>query len=99
MPQLVFVVVCRRGSTWQEGIPLEGQREWDAHARFMDELTKEGFVVLGGPLETRSEALLIVRARSESEIEQRLAADSWYKLDLLRPAWMAPWVVRLGSLP
>ena len=64
----------------------------------MDGLAEEGFIVLGGPLETRSEALLIVRARSESEIEHRLAADPWYKLDLLRPAWIAPWEVRLGSL-
>lgn len=77
---------------------MEAQPEWDAHARFMDALVDDGFVLLGGPLEDRSEALLIIHAHSVEEIEERLAADPWYKLDLLRSGWIAPWTLRLGSM-
>ena len=98
MQQQLFAVIRHRGVAWQHGLPLERQAEWDAHASFMDALVEEGFVVLGGPLGDRREVLLIVRAQSPQEIEQRLAADPWHKLNLLRAGWISPWTVRLGSL-
>ena len=99
MQKQLFVVVRRRGAAWRQGLPLEGQPEWDAHARFMDALVDDGFVLLGGPLEDRSEALLVVRAHSVEEIEKRLSTDPWHKLNLLDSGWMAPWTLRLGALP
>jgi len=98
MQRQLFAVIRRRGAAWRHGLPLVAQPEWDAHARFMDALFEDGFVVLGGPLEDRSEALLIIRAQSIKEIEERLSTDPWYKLDLLRPGWIAAWTLRLGSL-
>jgi len=69
----------------------------------MDALVEEGFVVLGGPLEGRSpggtsEALIVVRAGDEAEIRERLAADPW-EGSLLTTTRIAPWTIRLGSLP
>ena len=43
---------------------------------FMDELTAEGFIVLGGPWGGR-QVLLIIEGADETSIEKRLAADPW----------------------
>jgi hypothetical protein len=34
--------------------PLESEQEWDAHATFTSALEKEGFILLGRPLEGTS---------------------------------------------
>jgi uncharacterized protein YciI len=94
----LFAVFRARGPAWQEGEPLERQAEWGAHAAFMNALAKEGFVVLGGPLDGSAEVLLIVRAESPEAIRARLAADPWSASDLLRVARISPWTLRLGSL-
>ena len=92
-------MIRTRGEAWQESLPLEGQRNWDAHAAFMNGLQKEGFVVLGGPLEDTPDVLLLIRASTPDEIIERLAADPWTGQDLLRISKIAPWQLRLGSLP
>jgi len=65
----------------------------------MNDLQREGFVLLGGPLEDTPDVLLIVRANTADEIVKRLAADPWTAQDLLRMSRTMPWTVRLGSLP
>lgn len=91
--------MLKRGAAWREGLPLEEQVKWQAHADFMDNLVVEQFVLLGGPLEGTSEVLLIVWAESPEHIAERLAPDPWHKMDLLRVARILPWILRLGSLP
>jgi len=95
----LFAVIRTRGGAWQQSAPLEGQQDWDAHASFMNDLQREGFVLLGGPLEDTPDVLLIVRANTADEIVKRLAADPWTAQDLLRMSRTMPWTVRLGSLP
>jgi uncharacterized protein YciI len=73
--------------------------DWNAHASFMNAVQKEGFVVVGGPMEDSAEVLLIIRANSAEEIRDRLAADPWSAQDLLRLSRISPWTLRLGSLP
>ena len=65
----------------------------------MNALEAEGFVVLGGPLEGTPDVLLVFRASTPQEIHDRLAADPWTGLDLLRTTSVTPWTLRLGSLP
>lgn len=79
--------------------PLEQQSDWDAHARFMDELEAAGVVDLGGPLEGTFDVLLIMRSDSADEVASRLAADPWTGLDLLLMEQIMPWTLRLGALP
>jgi uncharacterized protein YciI len=95
----LFVVVRTRGPAWLDAQPLEGQPDWSGHASFMNALAKEGFVVLGGPLEGTRDVVLIVRAKSADEVRSRLADDPWTRSDHLRIARVAPWTLRLGSLP
>jgi hypothetical protein len=77
---------------------MEEQVDWLEHARFMDALESEGFIVLGGPLEGTTDVLLIVRATDPEEIERRLGDDVWSQKDLLRIKHIAPWTIRLGAL-
>ena len=97
MPQL-FAVIRTRGPAWEDSRPLENQADWAPHASFMSSLAKEGFVILGGPLEGTSDVLLVVRATTPDEVRSRLAEDPWAGKDLLRITRIAPWTLRLGSL-
>lgn len=94
-----FAVIRTCGPAWQPSLPLEEQVEWDAHAAFMTALERDGFVVLGGPLEGTPDVLLIVRAATSDEIIDRLQGDPWTSRDLLRAGRISPWRLRLGSLP
>ena len=94
----LFAVMRSRGSACQDSRPLESQANWAGHAAFMNALAKEGFVVLGGPLEGTSDVLLIIRASTADEIRSRLEADPWTSNDLLRVTRITPWTLRLGSL-
>lgn len=94
----LFAVIRTRGPGWDASRSLEEQQEWPEHAAFMDGLEAEGFVLLAGPLEGTSDALLVVRAQDEGEIHSRLAADPWSRSGLLRTTQTARWTLRLGSL-
>jgi uncharacterized protein YciI len=93
-----FAVLRSRGPAWDDSKPLEGQVDWAGHAAFMDKLFEQGFAALVGPLEGTRDALLILRASSESEIVERLAADPWTTNGLLVTKQISPWQLRLGSL-
>jgi uncharacterized protein YciI len=99
MIDLVFLVTRSRGPRWDDSRTMEEQEEWVAHAQFMNALESDGFVALGGPIVGTPDALLVVRARDEAEIEDRLAADPWTRNELLRSTEMRLWSLRLGSLP
>jgi hypothetical protein len=94
----LFAVILTHGVAWRRGVALEGQAGWTAHAAFMDALAADGFVALGGPLETTDDVLLIVRAATPVEISEQLGKDPWHRHDLLRISRIAPWTLRLGAL-
>lgn len=62
---------------------MEEQEEWPAHAKFMNSLEGECFVVLGGPVTGTREFLLVVRANDEQEIQARISRDPWSRNQLL----------------
>ena len=58
--------------------PPKGTREqpfWDEHARFIDQLVDEGFILMGGPLLDEGGSLLIVNAEDENEVRNKLKND------------------------
>ena len=95
----LFAVIRRRGPAWQADRRLEGQRQWQEHADFMDWLVAAGVIVLGGPLEGTPNVLLVIRADTVEAIHERLLDDPWTTLDLLRIESIARWTLRLGALP
>jgi uncharacterized protein YciI len=95
-----FVVTRERGGDWDWSVPMRRQAEWDAHARFMDALVDEGFVVAGGPLGGEDDAarvLHVVSAPEASAIDTRLAQDPWTAMRLLKTVSIEPWTVLLGG--
>ncbi len=93
----LFMVRRSHGPQWNPTAPLEEQIRWHDHAEFMDRLYEEGFALLVGPLEGSDDAMLIVRARDEGEIEDRLRDDPWTG-PMLNTTEIRRWTLRLGSL-
>jgi uncharacterized protein YciI len=93
-----FAVTRTQGPAWNHAVSLDQQVDWPAHAKFMNALHAEGFVLLGGPLEATEDVLLIIRANDAHEIHARLAADPWSTDQLLHIKQIVPWILRLGSL-
>ncbi len=88
------VVLRRAGPQWDPTRPMEQQSDWPAHASFMDDLVRAGFVVLGGPLADDHRVVLAVEAQSEDDIRATLADDPWSETHLRVDA-IEPWTIRL----
>src|SRR5947207_2212480 len=76
---------------------LGEQDGWDEHARFMDSLVEDGFVVLGGPLAGEREVLHAVSAPSEEAVRERLAQDNWHQNGMLIIKSIEPWTILLDG--
>jgi uncharacterized protein YciI len=76
---------------------MRSQALWAEHAAFMNALAAEGFVVLGGPLGSGEEVLLVINAVSEDAVRTRLEADPWSESGLLEIERIEPWTILLDS--
>jgi hypothetical protein len=95
-----YLVEQAKGPAWDHSRGRREQTGWDEHARFMDALVEEGFVVLGGPIGEGDgkNVLLVVDADSEATIHARFADDPWLD-DVLRIESIRPWSVWLRASP
>jgi uncharacterized protein YciI len=94
---LFFSVRLERGGPWDWSRDLHEQDGWDEHARFMDSLVDEGFIVLGGPVVGEREILHAVSASSEEAIRARLAPDNWHQNGMLTIKSIEPWTILLDG--
>jgi uncharacterized protein YciI len=94
----LFVVIRRYRPPYDRQKPLEAQLDWEDHRVFMNALEAEGVVRLGGPLEGTDEVLLVLRAESVDEIEERLGADPWTRSGILSTVRVARWDLRIGAV-
>ena len=90
----LFLVYQQHGGPWDWSKALREQGQFDEHARFMDALVDEGFIVLGGPLDER-DVLLAVQADTEASIRERLADDPWIVNGMLSITDIRPWSILL----
>ena len=81
----LYVLRLRRGGPWDWSLDMREQVGWDEHARFMDGLVDDGFLLLGGPLEGERDTLHVVEAQSADAIRDRMAADPWAENGMLTP--------------
>ncbi|MGH7984314.1 MAG: YciI family protein [Candidatus Udaeobacter sp.] len=84
--------------------PSKGTREqpfWDEHARFIDQLVDEGFILMGGPLVDEGEmphgALLIVSAEDENEVREKLKNDPWFDKGILKLESIKRWQIFIDA--
>ena len=94
---MLYVVRRQRGRPWDWSRDLREQDGWDEHARFMDALVGEGFILLGGPLEDERFVLHIVEASSKEAVHERLAADNWTRDGKLETVSVEAWTVLLDG--
>jgi uncharacterized protein YciI len=92
-----FAVRLERGGAWDWARDLRQQDGWDEHARFMDQLVQDGFIVLGGPLAGEREVLHAVHAPSEDAVRERLARDNWAENGMLTVVSIEPWTILLDG--
>lgn len=92
-----FAVRLERGGPWDWSRDLRDQDGWDEHARFMDALVEEGFIVLGGPLQGEREILHAISAASEQEIRACLARDNWHQNGMLTIKSIEAWTILLDG--
>jgi uncharacterized protein YciI len=93
-----YLVEQAKGPAWDPSKRRREQAGWDEHAAFMDALTEEGVVVLGGPIGDGDgeNTLLIVDIDSEAAIRGRLADDPWAG-SILTIVSIRPWSVWLRA--
>lgn len=96
-PVIYYAVILERGENWDAGLSRREQKKWEEHARFMDALAEEGFVVLGGPLGDGENVLLVINAENRQVIEARLADDPWTPMEMLRIAKVERWEILLDA--
>jgi uncharacterized protein YciI len=94
---MFFAVRLERGGPWDWSRDLREQDGWGEHARFMDDLVQEGFIVLGGPLGGDREILHAISAPSEQAVRERLAEDNWARNGMLKIKSIEPWTVLLDG--
>jgi uncharacterized protein YciI len=94
---MVFAARLERGGPWDWSRDMRQQDGWDEHARFMDSLVDDGFILLGGPLEGGREVLHVISAPSEQAVRERLAHDNWHQNGMLTIKSIEPWTIVLGG--
>src|SRR5215469_11048263 len=74
----------------------KGTREqpfWGEHAKFIDQLVDEGFILMGGPLVDEGGSLLILNAQDENEVREKLKNDPWFKQGILKLESLKRWQI------
>ena len=94
---MFFAVRLERGGPWECSRDLREQEGWDEHARFMDSLVDDGFIILGGPLAGEREILHAISAPSEQVVRERLAQDNWARSGLLTVKSIERWTILLDG--
>lgn len=98
----LFLVYQQHGGPWDWSKGLREQELFDEHARFLDDLVDEDFVILGGPIDER-EVVLVVDGDSEASIRARFASDPWIVSGMVAITAIRPWTIllegRLGTAP
>jgi uncharacterized protein len=95
---VLFAVRLERGGPWDWSRSLREQDGWDEHARYMDGLVEEGYVVLGGPLGEGRDVLLAISAPSAESIRERLTAeDNWHRNGMLTVKSIEAWTILLDG--
>ena len=94
---MFFAVRLERGGRWDWSRDLREQDGWDEHARFMDSLVDDGFIILGGPLAGERDILHAICAPSEQAVRERLAHDNWAQNGMLTIKSIEGWTILLDG--
>lgn len=94
---MMFAVRLERVGPYDFSRDVREQEGWDEHARFMDSLVDEGFIVLGGPVAGERDTLHAIQAQSEDAVRERLAEDNWAQNGMLKIKSIEAWTILLDG--
>jgi uncharacterized protein YciI len=96
-PKHTFLILSAAGANRDLSLGTREQRYWDEHAAFIDKLTADGFIVLGGPLVDEGGAILVVRAADEREVRETIKDDPWYQHEILSLVSIKRWEIYIDQ--
>jgi uncharacterized protein YciI len=88
-----FVAISSAGPNRDFSKGTREQPFWDEHAKFIDQLVDDGFILMGGPLVDEGGALLIVNAEDENEVREKLKNDPWAERGILKLERVKRWEI------
>ena len=91
--QSLYLVGYGPGPHWDDRRRRREQPGWNAHGAFMDGLTEQGRVVVGGPIDERR-ALVVTQFDDLATLHRQLAADPWHD-GVLTIEYAEPWMLWL----
>lgn len=92
-----FAIERNRGPRWRHDLPMRAQSRWEEHAAFMNGLATSGKIILGGPVGTEGEILLIADVATEEDARAMLDPDPWTGMGLLVVSRVRKWEILLDS--
>ena len=93
-----FLVRHARGPAWDSSRGRRQQSGWDLHAAFIDRLSEDGKIPLGGPVGNIDGhyTVLVVRAVNEDEVRAMFVDDPWMG-SVLTIENVEPWTLWIGA--
>jgi uncharacterized protein len=88
-----FIAISSAGPNRDQSKGTRDQPFWDEHAAFIDQLVAEGFIMMGGPLIDEGGSLLIVSAKDENEVREKLTNDPWFAKGILKLESVTRWQI------
>ena len=93
----LFVAISAAGPNRDFSKGTREQPFWDEHAKFIDQLVEDDFILMGGPLVDEAGmpqgALLIVKAEDENEVREKLKDDPWFIRGILKLESVKCWEI------
>lgn len=89
----IFLAISSAGSNRDFSKGTREQPFWDEHAKFIDQLVEDGFILMGGPLVDEGGALLILNAEDENEVREKLKNDPWATHCILKLESVKRWEI------
>jgi uncharacterized protein YciI len=88
-----FLAISSAGPNRDFSKETRKQPFWDEHARFIDQLVDDGFILMGGPLVDEGGSLLIFNAEDENEVREKLKDDPWAEHGILKLESVKRWEI------
>ena len=93
----LFVAISSAGPNRNFSKGTREQLFWDEHAKFIDQLVDDGFILMGGPLVDEGGSLLIFKAEDENEVREKLNTDPWAEHGILKLESVKRWQIFIDA--
>lgn len=96
-PTGFYILQYSPGSNWDEKYDYQSQPRLDQHQKYLAALHDNELIVMGGPFEGKSGAMVIVRVNTLAQA-QGIASRDPAVIDEVLEAEVTPWRVKMSSM-